>query len=100
MSAPRTRNRPLPPMWRVTLARHTGERRIVPGRTARLPAVDAEDACLTVIRWTHGEVGVPPMKRCVRHSLQFATATRTGTPPRTKVVEAYQQLLLDERRAA
>jgi len=69
----------LPPQWRVELAAHDlPPRWRVPARSVALPAVSAEDACLRVIRWAHSDIGVPPWKPCVRHSMRFAAAKPLG----------------------
>src|ERR1700690_1038548 len=69
-----------PPLqWRVELAAHDlPPRWRVPARTARLPAVSAESACLRVIRWAHSDIGAPPWRPCTRLSMRFATAKRCG----------------------
>lgn len=100
MRRPRSRNRPIPPMYRVEIHRHAVPPRwIFPNVVVRLPAVNAADARRTVVIWTHGEIGVPRWRPCIRHSMQFASATRTSSP-RMKVVSAHQQLSFDERWAA
>jgi hypothetical protein len=66
----------LPPQtWKVRIAAHAVPPRwLIPSQTVRLPAPDAEDACLRAVRWAHADADVPPMRSLLRRSLQHATA--------------------------
>jgi len=53
----------------VTVAEHdVAPRYHVPARTVDVYALTAREARLRVLRWAHGDAGVPPWKPCVRVS--------------------------------
>jgi hypothetical protein len=61
-----------------------------------VPAPSTTWACAQVVKWAHADASVPPMKRFVRASMQYATATplRSQTVPEINVDPRNEQLQL------
>jgi hypothetical protein len=69
------------PMFRVEIeAHHVQPRWHIDQRTTELASNSAPAACERVIRWAHGDLGIPPWKPCVRRSLEYTSATRLDVP--------------------
>ena len=73
-------NRRLPlPMYRVRMIAHdVPPRWRIKAQTTELSAPNADFACDRAVKWVHANAHVPPMRRFIRHSLEFTTATRMG----------------------
>jgi hypothetical protein len=92
--------RPPLPVYRVSIARHSRERWIVPKQSHRLAAYSEDGARLLAIREAHRRLEMPPWRPLIRESLKHTTAKRTGSAPVAPIAPANCQLELMERMAA
>ena len=68
-----------PPMYRVRITAHdVPPRWRIETQTVKLPAPSADFACDRAVKWVHSDARLPPLRRFVRHSLEFTTATPVG----------------------
>ncbi len=71
--------RPPPQMFRVRIASHdVPPRWRIKAQTFKLTAPSADFASDRAVKWVHSDARVPPMRRFVRRSLEFTTATAMG----------------------
>ena len=87
-------------MYRVHLERHAVDRWLVPARSCKVPAADGGQACELVARWALADVGAPPWKPYLRHSMRFTKAEPVESQIVTTLNVAHGQLELFGPRLA
>ena len=87
------------PTYRVEIQEHVCSRWIIPSQQTTVVGTDEEDACLFAVRLAHSALSMPPWKPLRRISLEYASATRTDSPPEV-VSDPQLVLFTDEQIAA